>query len=244
MNWRDFFYFSKGERQALILLLVLVAAAWLTVMFTDSGRQGLYSEAGTVYNPVCIYLPDSGATATDSNTPTATDGSTVTAEVRKERREAVPPPVSSKRPFYQPFPKAEKFPAGTVVELNTADTVTLKKVPGIGSAFSRRIVKYRELMGGFYSITQLAEVYGMDEERYEAVKGWFCVNPLLIRKLAVNALPADSLARHPYINYRQARVIKQYVKQKGRLNGWEDLFLSEEFSEADRTRMAPYLSFE
>ena len=64
------------------------------------------------------------------------------------------------------FQKQEKYPEGTIVELNGADTTTLKKIPGIGSSFARRITKYRELLGGFHHIEQLAEVYGIDEERY------------------------------------------------------------------------------
>jgi hypothetical protein len=215
MKWRDFFYFSKGERQALAILLILIAAAWLTVRVTD--EQPL--SAGEEKYP---------------SEPVHTE-SIHTAPVHT--------PVS-KPPFYQPRAKAEKFPAGTVVELNTADTTVLKKVPGIGSAFSRRIVKYRDLLGGFYSVAQLAEVFGIDAERYDALQKWFCADPRLIRKLPVNSLPADSLARHPYVSYRQARVIKQYGKQKGRLESWNDLLLLEEFSDADKVRTEPYFSFE
>jgi competence ComEA-like helix-hairpin-helix protein len=138
----------------------------------------------------------------------------------------------------------EKFAAGTIVELNSADTTTLKKIPGIGSAFAKRIVGYRELLGGYHSIQQLAEVYGIDEERYAAFEPWFTVDDSFVRKLPVNTLSQDSLSRHPYINFRQARAIVQLRTQKKQLSGWENITLLDDFTEQDKTRLLPYLSFE
>jgi competence ComEA-like helix-hairpin-helix protein len=151
---------------------------------------------------------------------------------------------SRRQPQPAPFTRTEKFPAGTLVELNTADTTTLKKVPGIGSAFAGRIVKYRVLLGGFYSVEQLREVYGIDEERYLALQNWFYADTSFIAKLPVNLLPSDSLAKHPYITYRQARVLWQQRRRDGRLNSWENLRLLEEFTETDRERLSAYLSFQ
>ena len=142
------------------------------------------------------------------------------------------------------FPKTEKYPVGTVVELNTADTTILKKVPGIGSTFARRIIKYRELLGGFYTVEQLREVYGLDEERYNAMKSWFSADMSLICPLEVHKMSFKELCKHPYINYQQARIIEQLRKQKGKLSGWENLQLLEEFTETDKERLTPYLSFE
>ncbi|MDR0796750.1 MAG: helix-hairpin-helix domain-containing protein, partial [Tannerella sp.] len=72
---------------------------------------------------------------------------------------------------------------------------------------------------------------------------WFTVDASLIQKLEVNSLPQDSL-RHPYINYRQARAIVQLRTQKKQLTGWENLTLLDEFSDQDKSRILPYLSFE
>jgi DNA uptake protein ComE-like DNA-binding protein len=149
--------------------------------------------------------------------------------------------ASSPRPSY---PRAEKFEKGVVVELNTADTVTLKKVPGIGSSYARRIVGYRNLLGGYYSVMQLSEVYGIDEERYNEFAPWFTADPSLINKLPVNQLSQDSLRRHPYIDYNQAKIITRLRRQKGKLAGWENLRLLDEFKEIDLVRLQYYLSFE
>jgi hypothetical protein len=90
----------------------------------------------------------------------------------------------------------------------------------------------------------LSEVYGIDEEKYNALMPWFSADPSLISRLKVNDLPQDSLRRHPYINYGQAKVITQIRKQKGKLTGWENLLLLNEFTDGDRIRLQHYLSFE
>ena len=147
-------------------------------------------------------------------------------------------PTGKKRKGYTLYTRTEKYAPGTLV-----DTTILKKVPGIGSTFARRIMKYRELLGGFYDVSQLAEVYGIDEKRYQALAPWFIADTLHVRQLEVNALPATALRKHPYLDYRQAKAIEQLRKQKSRLSGWENLQLIEEFTDTDKKRLTPYLSF-
>ncbi|MDR1980178.1 MAG: helix-hairpin-helix domain-containing protein [Tannerellaceae bacterium] len=199
MKWRDVLYFSKGERQALVLLFCLTSVTGFLLIANDMVKK---------------------------------DGSAETHVAAPRVKEK----VKAK--------KTGKYPAGTVVELNTADTTVLKRVPGIGSAFSNRIVKFRTLLGGFYCVSQLREVYGIDEERYEALSPWFRVDTSFIVRLPVNRLPYDSLIRHPYIGFRQARVIERLRKQKGRLSGWENLSLLEEFTDEERERLERYVSFD
>lgn len=238
--WRDFLYFSKGERRALTLLLCLITIAFILLMLTDDPR----GEGGEV---AASFPEDTirGTVQIDTvvNIP-ATEASEKTTPKQAKQSIFAVKDYKRKPTTYPSYPQTEKYTAGTVVELNTADSLTLKKVPGIGSAFSRRIVKYRELLGGFHSVFQLSEVYGIDAERYEALKSWFIVDPSFLRRLPVNALPADSLSKHPYISYRQARAIYDLRTRKGKLSGWESLSLLEEFAEGDRERIAPYLSFE
>lgn len=175
--------------------------------------------------------------------PAAVTVSVPPAEV--PAKTATAPLPSSSRPVYRSsYPVSVKYKAGTVVELNTADTLVLKRVPGIGSVFARRIVKYRRLLGGFVSVSQLKEVYGIDESRYDKLEPWFKVEANRARRLQVNRLPADSLRRHPYVDYKQARILEELRRQKGRLAGWNDIELLEEFTEADKERLSPYLSFE
>ncbi|MDR0748959.1 MAG: helix-hairpin-helix domain-containing protein [Tannerellaceae bacterium] len=238
MNWRNLLYFSKGERQALALLLILIAAALLILIVYDKKETGGVVENQYIVNP--------------SNAPVKKEAdSTSHKTITKEAGKPVPQPSpvtnnQAKQPGKGRNPsyaKTEKYPAGTLVELNTADTLVLKKVPGIGSSFARRIVKFRDLLGGFYAVSQLKEVYGMDEERYQSIRRWFDVDTLYIAKLSVNQLPYDVLIKHPYLNPTQTRSICRLRQQKGRLSGWENLQLLDEFSATDIERLRAYLSF-
>lgn len=76
------------------------------------------------------------------------------------------------------------------------------------------------------------------------MKSWFSADISLICPLEVHKMSFKELCKHPYINYQQARIIEQLRKQKGKLSGWENLQLLEEFTETDKERLTPYLSFE
>ena len=275
MSWRDFFYFSKGERSGLIVLLCLITIAGILLILNNKppvSNPGLQqTSVGDVREPsddklLSVESPvvdnsrtPASVSGSDSERPAATrvsgndkntSGSGKLATAEKEtmpanKKESVSERVDRLTSYARPsYPRVEKFKEGTIVELNTADTTILKKVPGIGSSFAKRIVSYRNLLGGYYSITQLSEVYGVDEDRYNAFVPWFSADPSLISKLSVNTLSQDSLRRHPYINYGQARIITQLRKQKGKLTGWENLQLLNEFADADKIRLQHYLSFE
>lgn len=250
MDWRDLLYFSKGERRALTLLLCLITVSWILLLQTDKKRMLI--EAQTENRQASgerqiIIGKDTSGQQTESVGKESEPHPNKTKNTLKEKSSTSAGnssyPTSKKRKRYTPYTRTEKYTPGTLVELNTADTTILKKVPGIGSAFALRIVKYRELLGGFYDVSQLAEVYGIDEERYEALAPWFIADTLRIRRLEVNTLPATALRKHPYLDYRQAKAIEQLRKQKSRLSGWENLQLIEEFTDTDKKRLTPYLSF-
>jgi len=138
------------------------------------------------------------------------------------------------------FPVVEKYPEGTVLELNEVDTAELKKIPGIGSAFSRRIVAYRERLGGFSRVGQLEEIEGLPD----GIARWFKVTIPPFRKIRVNHEGLEKLRRHPYINFYQARVIVEYRRQRGALVSLQQLTLYDEFTSTDLERLLPYVSFE
>ncbi|WP_165157590.1 helix-hairpin-helix domain-containing protein [Parabacteroides sp. ZJ-118] len=246
MKWRDLLYFSKGERRALTLLLSMIAMAWIAIIGTDRYRFPARSASSANAG----IRPDSSRTDSSRTLPNQT-AFRPTREGGESRPGVAPIPSgrrsrplrSASKPDFPAYPQAEKWPRGTVVELNSADSAALRKVPGIGSVFARRIIRYRELLGGFYSVEQLGEVYGIDAERYEALEAWFSADPSAIRRLPVNQLSAKELARHPYVSDRQARSIEKMTRKKGRLQGWEDLSLLEEFPAYDRQRLRHYLSF-
>lgn len=236
--WRDYLYFSKGERRALLLLLCLTGIALCLLIFTDAPKD--------------ISSDKSIAMQAQDSLPAIMHKKMYVSKNRYGKNRFKSPPSDSyqKRDEYSSSYKTQKenyqsskYPEGTKVALNTADTTELKKIPGIGSTFAKRIVKFRNLLGGFYTVEQLREVYGMDEERYQSLSGWFTTDINAVKLLHVNILPEDSLRKHPYISYKQAKVLAHLRKQQGQLSGWENLQLLEEFTDADKKRLASYLSF-
>ncbi|RHJ94139.1 helix-hairpin-helix domain-containing protein [Parabacteroides bouchesdurhonensis] len=236
MNWRDLFYFSKGERRALTVLLLLITLSFLILQLTEEKIPSEYKEEKGTEKHLSVQH-DTIKKTTKQSVP-------VKARKSSYRKKKEFLPRETKIPSERNFFSSQKYPKGTIVELNSADTTILKKVPGIGSTFARRIIRFRNLLGGFYSVTQLSEVYGIDSERYESIKSWFSADQSSIRLIKINHLSARELSKHPYINYKQAKTIERLVKQKSRLTGWENLQLLEEFTETDKERLAPYLSFE
>lgn len=136
--------------------------------------------------------------------------------------------------------RTEKYPAGTRVDLNTADTTMLKHIPGIGSYYASKICKRRELLGGFVSSEQIKEIEGLPDD----ILNWVTVSPdYEPRKININKATFKELVRHPYLSYEQVKVIENYRKTYGTLHGWQELMLSDEFDEATVRRASPYFSF-
>ncbi len=244
MIWKDLFYFSRGERRALIVLVCLIVAATglLLVSKNTSGTNMSKESLEAAYDTFAreLLLPEDNKMKKSSVNRHDSVRLSASLKVASNKKNlSSSPHISARKKNY-----SDKYVPGTIIELNTADTFSLKKVPGIGSVFARRIVKFRNLLGGYASVTQLREVYGIDEERYNALSSWFKVDSLLIRKLKINELPADSLRRHPYLNYPQVKALERLRQQKGKLTGWENIILLKEFSERDCARLVSYLSFE
>lgn len=99
-----------------------------------------------------------------------------------------------------------------IIELNSADTFELQRLRGIGSSFAKRIVKYRERLGGFTDKSQLLEVFGMDTVRYNGVKGNLIANKDSIHKININNVTFKDLMKHPYFPFGITKAIILYRK--------------------------------
>lgn len=132
-----------------------------------------------------------------------------------------------------------KIRIGEHIEINSADTTELMKIPGIGSYYSRQIVRYRNQLGGFVSKEQLLEIEDFPEE---AVK-YISIDENNIRRLRINQLTLSQLKRHPYLNYYQARAISDYRRLRGNIRSISELKLMKEFSSHDIERISPYIEY-
>lgn len=132
-----------------------------------------------------------------------------------------------------------KLSVGEHIALNTADTTTLKRVPGIGSGYARAIVNYRNRLGGYVDVNQLLDIKGIPSEALQ----YIVLGNSDVKKLDVNHLSLNQLKQHPYLNFYQARALVESRRLHGPLRSAADLRLISDFTEADIKRLIPYLQF-
>ena len=241
--WKDFFYYSKSERRAVYVLLVLIALFVVGIVCIperqpalDSGLTAAdsaeWKKLETETFPKTKYSPK------DSFPKRKKYSETYRSNSRKSQRND-----STERKDFLPkkeYVKVFKYPEGTQIDVNSADTVELKKIPGIGSGIAGSIVRYRERLGGFYALNQLEEVKHVTPDLLK----WFKLENDSIRKVEINKAGLDKLRAHPYLNFYQAKIIIAHRRTKGAIKSLSQLALYEEFAEKDLNRLSAYISFD
>lgn len=125
------------------------------------------------------------------------------------------------------------------IAINNADTTLLKRIPGIGTYYAKKIVDYRERLGGFVSLKQLKEIDGFPEGALQ----YMCIPDGGVRKIKVNKLTLNQLKAHPYINFYQARDIIEYRRLRGPLTNIDDLKFLPDFTPDVIERLRPYMEY-
>lgn len=141
------------------------------------------------------------------------------------------------------FPERTLRPTEAPVELNTADSATLRTVAGIGERTVGAVIRYRERLGGFVRAEQLAEVPGVTERNYEKILQQICCDSSKIRKIDINFASPDELARHPYM---APKTLRRLLKSRQLKGGWstaEELIEQKMMTRDEAERLAPYLRF-
>ncbi len=132
-----------------------------------------------------------------------------------------------------------------LLELNSADSLQLLEIKGIGPAFASRIIKYRNRLGGFQKVEQLMEVYGMKEEQFDLIKTQVKVNPSVIIKININSCTPEELKNHPYINnWNIANALVNYRKKHGLFKSIEEIKKCDLVNEELYLKLAPYLTLD
>lgn len=150
------------------------------------------------------------------------DNTTVTTSFTKERKE---------------FTKA-------VVDINSSDTSEWKSLRGIGSGYARRIVNFRNKLGGFVSVDQVAETYGLPDSVFQQIKPQLKNNTTVVRKISLNNCTVEELKAHPYIGFSVANAIVQYRKEHGNFNSVTELQKIGAIDEKLYQKISPYLKVE
>ncbi len=130
-----------------------------------------------------------------------------------------------------------------LLEINTCDSASLEALPGIGPVLSVRIIKFRRLLGGFATVEQLREVYGLSEEVFNLISSRFYVDTTVIRKILINDADYKDLIRLPYFESYEVSSILKYRELEGRINNISELTDNGLISTEKVKRVRPYLDF-
>lgn len=129
-----------------------------------------------------------------------------------------------------------------IIDINHSDTSELKLLNGIGSKLSKRILKYRESLGGFHSKEQLKEVFGISPELYQSIEPNVIISQSAINKININSASIETLNKHPYIDYYVAKSIVKYREMHGNYSKIEDIKKSELVHEDLFNKIKPYIT--
>lgn len=119
--------------------------------------------------------------------------------------------------------KSEKKSKFQIVEINSADSISLVKLYRIGPALASKIIVYREKLGGFLNLNQLTEIYGFDEDILYDLQNKITVDASKAKRINLNTISEEELKNHPYFKFKLARVITNYRNQHGKYSSYADL---------------------
>lgn len=138
-------------------------------------------------------------------------------------------------------------PAGTktlqVIELNTCDSAMLEALPGIGPVLSTRIIRFRNLLGGYVSSEQLREVYGLSAETFTLISSSVKADPSLVRKINLNSAGYREIIRLPYFDRNDVSAILKYRDLTGNIKGIEELVDNKIITEETAEKVELYLRY-
>lgn len=139
------------------------------------------------------------------------------------------------------FAKKEKI---IIIDINLATKEELIKIYGIGEAISNRILKFKESLGGFASMEQMKDVWGLSPEVIENLNAHFKVlaQPNL-KKIDINNASIKELSQFPYFNYQIAKQIVTYRSMNGDFKNYEDLTKIKGMSNDSAKIIVIYLDF-
>jgi len=132
-------------------------------------------------------------------------------------------------------------PKYAVIDINTADTTAFIALPGIGNKLAARIVNFRDKLGGFYTVDQLAETYGLPDSTFQRIRQYLKLENFVLKKININTASVDELKAHPYIRYSLAKPILAYRNEHGPFSKTEDLKKVMAVTEDIYNKILPYL---
>ena len=224
-NFKRFLTFSKGERIAIItivsLIVIVLIIKYLLILNPPKRDYFKHDLDSIIARREMVWDSIQKAIANEKEVPHPfgvrnDSGSTA----NPKRHPTTPPQTKSKPARHVPTVVAVTEP----IDLNVADTTMLQQLPGIGAAYAKWIVDYREKLGGYCETEQLLEVYRMDTIRFNDIERFVEIDSTFIPKqLRINSDAFKILLKHPYLEYDEVKKIVNYREQKGLITSWGQL---------------------
>ena len=136
--------------------------------------------------------------------------------------------------FHSPAPELESV----TIDINTANMYEWQMLNGIGPGYAKRIVRFREALGGFSSIAQVGETYGFPDSIFHKIETYLTWSDIP-NKILINEVTRKELAKHPYISSKKASIVINYRENNHNLNDIEDLYKIKIFDTLEVQRLAP-----
>ena len=128
----------------------------------------------------------------------------------------------------------------TIIDINLADTSGFIALPGIGSKLANRIIAFREKLGGFHTVDQVKETYGLQDSTFVKILPFLKCDASMVRQLNINTVDVATLGSHPYFKWNLANAIVNYRKEHGEYKEVEDLLQINIIPERTFQKLAPY----
>lgn len=220
---------TRGQRRAYVVLCAILTLALLLLVFVPRKTRMPEATDHSRLEEAIARFGD-GMSEENDDLPTHKPRS-------KERH-------NPSSPRYSTFQRTVDTPHKPAkIELNTADTTALMSLPGIGPVFARRIVKYRDLLGGYARKEQLLDVYGMSQERYQGMLPYIVIDTNAITKISINSATLHQLRQHPYLDYYQAKAIVNYRNSVGVIHSAQEMMMISILDETTVKKILPYIQF-
>ncbi|MEM6359448.1 MAG: helix-hairpin-helix domain-containing protein [Bacteroidota bacterium] len=229
-----YFNISRSESNGFVILMLLMLIITVTVFWYG---------AGSSQRPLALdeSLLDSLLISIEKNAQI--DSIDVQPQFYKKFKYQDYPGKRKRTHQFEPLPKYEPKSIAKF-DINAADTLQLKQLKGIGTVLSKRIVKYRNILGGFVTLDQLSEVYGLKDSVLLQLDSMAFISPeFQPKKININTAILDSLSRHPYIRRPLARAINNYRFQHGDYSSTVDLSNIRLLDSLTLIKITPYISF-
>lgn len=288
--FKDFFYFSKGDRRAIVALGCIAVFAIGVVMMVDAWT-GKEKDTRTVEN-VAVDMEEKeerGEVVLQTFDPNTVDSLTlihfglkpwkvknflhyraagkvfrsaedlgdtygwtpedverVASYVRVGKQYEKKEKTREERKQWEKKEEklehtSNKFQSLTKVDVNTADTAMLRRIPGVGAKISDAIVRYRKRLGGFHSVEQLLDIKIVSPELLDWMEVSSSPN---LQKLNLNKASFQALNNHPYISYEQTKALLQYIRLYGNVKDEETLLATGIFTKEEVEKLKPYIAYE